>query len=256
MYNLNRLISPQILEELIRILPTPKQKPKGRKRCNKKALVLGIIYVLKRSVPWYDCPDFGASYSSCFRYFKEIQRRGNLKKIFKLKTFDKTNINVCSIDSSSVTSFRFKSGTGFDGKHKKCATKVSALADQNGLPADVVFGKGNIHDLHFVLPHMINTLGRAKKILNMDKGYTSLELRRKLRQKGIRVNMEMKSGDYTRKIGPKFKLNQAIYHTRFTIERLFGWLKSFKRCRLRQEFTMSSFKAFIYLSLIIILIRG
>ena len=256
MYNTNKLISPQVLEKLLDVLPTPKSKNTGRKRCDKKALVLGIVYVLKRSVPWYDCLNFGASYSSCFRYFREIQRRGYLKKIFKLLTLQKTDIKICSIDSTSVTSFRFNCGTGFDGKHKKCATKVSALADINGLPADIIFKKGNTHDLHFVLPHMINTQGRAKLVLNMDKGYTSLDLRRKLRQKKIKVNMEVKKNDYKHKIGPKFKLNQAIYNTRFTIERLFGWLKSFKRCRLRQEFTMSSFKAFIYLALIIVLIRG
>ena len=256
MYNINKLISPQVLETLLNVLPTPKQRPKGRRRCDKKALILGIIYVLKRGVPWYDCINFGASASSCFRYFKEIQRRGTLKKIFKLKTFDKTNINICSIDSTSITSFRFNHGTGFSGKHKKCATKVSTLADSNGLPADIIFGKGNIPDLNFVSAHMKNTRGRAKKILNMDKGYTSLQKRRELRKMGIKVNMEMRKGDYIRKIGPKFKLNKTIYTTRFTIERLFSWLKSFKRCRLRQEFTMSSFKGFIYLALIIILIKG
>lgn len=72
MYNINKLISPQVFEELLELLPTPKQRPKGRKRCDKRALVSGIIYVLKRSVPWYDCPNFGASASSCFRYFREI----------------------------------------------------------------------------------------------------------------------------------------------------------------------------------------
>jgi len=256
MYNINKLISPQVLEKLLNVLPTPKQQSKGRKRCDKKALVLGIVYVLKRDVPWYDCINFGASATSCFRYFKEIQRRGIPKKIFTLISHDKTDIKICSIDSTSITSFRFSCCTGFSGKHKKCATKVSVLADKNGFPADVLFEKGNIPDLDFVTPHMENTRGRAKKILNTDKGYTSLQKRRELRKMGIRVNMEMRKGDYIRKIGPKFKLNEELYHTRFTIERLFGWLKSFKRCRLRQEFTMSSFKAFIYLSLIIILIRG
>ena len=256
MYNINKLVLPQVLEELLELLPTPKQKKTGRRRCDKKALVLGIIFVLKRAVPWYDCYDFGASPSSCYRYFKGIQRQGKLKKIFKLLVKSKTDIKIASIDSSSVTSFRFNRGVGFDGKHKKYATKVSTLADINGLPADIVFGKGNIHDLNFVSSHIENVIGRAKKILNLDKGYTSLDLRRNLRQKGIRVNMETRTNDYIRKIGPKFKLNKEIYTTRFKIERLFGWLKSFKRCRLRQEFTMSSFKAFIYLSLIIILIRG
>jgi len=31
---------------------------------------------------------------------------------------------------------------------------------------------------------------------------------------GIRVNMEMRKGDYIRKIGPKFKLKQTLYDTR------------------------------------------
>lgn len=256
MYDINKLVSPQVLEGLLKLLPTLKTKRTGRKRCDKKALVLGIIYVLKRDVPWYDCINFGASASSCFRYFKETQRRGNFKKIFKLLTLQKTETKISSIDSTSVTSYRFNYCTGFSGKHKKSATKVSVLASQNGLPIDIIFGRGNIPDLNFVSIHIENTRGRAKKVLNMDKGYASLDKRRELRKMGIRINMEMRRGDYIRKIGPKFKLNKLIYNTRFTIERLFSWLKSFKRCRLRQEFTMSSFKAFIYLSLIIILIRG
>jgi len=68
MYDTNKLISPQVLEPLLNLLPTPKQNKVGRRRCDKLALVLGIIYVLKRSVPWYDCLNFGASSSSCYRY--------------------------------------------------------------------------------------------------------------------------------------------------------------------------------------------
>ena len=256
MYNINKLISPQVFEELLEYLPTPKQKKRGRKRIIKKYLISGIIQILVLGIPWRKMFDCGASPSSCYRYFKELQRRGIYEKFFKLKVSEKTNIEICSIDSTSVTSYRFNHGVGYDGKHKKHATKISALSDKNGFPADIVFGKGNVHDLNFVLPHIKNTQGRHKKVLNMDKGYTSLKLRRELRQKGIQVNMEIKSGDYIRKIGPKFKLKQTLYDTRFTIERLSGWLKSFKRCRLRQEFTMSSFKAFIYLALIIVLIRG
>ena len=256
MLYLNKLIQPEVLEVLLNLLPTPHQKPTGRKRCDHQSLILGIIYVLKTGIPWNLCPNFGASYSSCYRYFREIQRRGNLKKIFHLLTLTKTNLKITAIDSTSVTSFRFNYGSGFDGKHKKCATKISTLADSNRLPADIVFGKGNIHDLNFVPSHIKNTSGRVKKILNLDKGYPSLDLRRNLRQKGIKVNMEMRTNDYKRKIGPKFKINNTVYKLRFTIERLFSWFKSFKRCKFRTDFTMSSFKAFVYLSLIIILIRG
>lgn len=256
MYNINKLISPLVFEELLSKLPEPLQKDRGRRRCDKRSLISGVVQILVLGIPWRKLFDCGASASSCYRYFRELQRRGNLKKIFKLKTLEKTNISICSTDTSSITSFRFTRGVGYDGKHKKYATKVSALADKSGLPADVVFGKGNVHDLHFVVPHLENTVGRLKKILNTDKGYTSLKLRRDLRQKGIKLNMEIRRNDYKHKIGPKFKLNQTIYNTRFSIERLFSWLKAFKRCRLRQEYTMSSFKGFIYLALIIVLIRA
>ncbi|HCM82614.1 TPA: hypothetical protein DIS60_04615 [Patescibacteria group bacterium] len=46
-----------------------------------------------------------------------------------------------------------------------------------------------------------------------------------------------------------------IYKLRFLIERLNGWIKKFKRLKFRREYHVSSFKAFVYLALIIILLR-
>lgn len=255
MYDINKLITPQVSEELITLLPTPKQKNRGRKRCQKECLFNGIIQVLRLGIPWKNIYDCGASASSCHRYFRELTRRGLFKKVFKLLAIGKTNIIECSADTDSTTSYRFSHGVGQDGRHKKPATKISLLTDINGLPADVQFDKGNKSDPSFLPSHLKNTIGRRKKILNLDKIYVSLDLRREMRRRGTFVNMETRRGDYIRKIGPKFKLKEDKYKIRFLIERTFSWIENFKRCKFRLDYTLSSFKSWIYLALIIILIR-
>ena len=117
-------------------------------------------------------------------------------------------------------------------------------------------GKGSKHDLTFVPNHIEKTAGRRKGTLNLDKGYTSAPLRRDLRRKGTRVNMQMREGDYIRKRGPKFRFDEEKYKVRFEVERTNGWLKNFRGLRLRRERHAAMFRAFIYLALIIILLRN
>ena len=93
-------------------------------------------------------------------------------------------------------------------------------------------------------------------ILNLDKIYVSLALRRELRRKGTYVNMKTRDGDYIRKKGPKFRLKEDKYKVRFLIEKTFAWLENFRRVKYRVEYTLSSFKGFAYLALLIILIRS
>jgi len=241
---------------LCNLFPTPKQKSTGRPRVNKDLLVKGILTVLKYDIPWSQLNLEGVSGTTCWRYFNEIQRRGKLKLIQQTLSKSKLTLSSCSIDSSTATSFSFNSSTGWDGKHRKVGTKISILSDVNGLPFDIVFGKGNKSDLSFVNEHIENTSGVRKQVLNMDKGYTSIDLRRELRTKGIKVNMETKKNDYHHKKGPKFKVNYEEYSARFLLERTFGWLKAFKRIRTRKDRKIAMFKAFTYLAVIIVLIRN
>ena len=90
----------------------------------------------------------------------------------------------------------------------------------------------------------------------MDKVYASLELRREMRKRGCHVNMKMRRGDYTRKRGPKFKLDEEKYQVRFLVEKCFAWLENFRRVRIRREHRLAMFKAFVFLGLIIVLLRN
>lgn len=253
---INKLIKPPVFAQLLKLLPTPKQKRLGRRRCSKESLLWGILQVLKLGIPWSAINDCDCSYVSCYRYFRELQRRGKLQLVYETLVQEKTDITEAASDTTTSTSFRFRSLTGWDGKHKKIGTKISLLTDIKGLPADVSFGKGSKHDLHFIPVHQENTQGTRIKTLNLDKGYTSVDLRRNSRNSGTSINMEMRRGDYIAKRGPKFSFDKEKYKVRFLVERTNAWLKSFWRVRIRRDYKVSMFKAFVYLALIIILIRS
>lgn len=253
---MKNIVSEKVFNELLNLLPSQRQRRTGRKRCKKTALLKGILCVLKYDIPWNSLDIEGTSGASCWRYFNELQRRGYLKLISKALAKQYLNLDICSIDSSTATSFNFKALVGFNGKHKKYGTKISVLSDKNGLPFDIVFDKGSKHDLKFVPKHLANTRNTKKSILNMDKGYTSIDLRRNLSSKKIKVNMETRKNDYHHKKGPKFKLNQVIYKLRFNLEKTFGWLKAFRRIRTRKDHHSAIFKGFVYLGAIIVLVRS
>lgn len=255
MYDVTKLVSKKVWKKLLIILPTPRQKRLGRKKCRKEALLNGVLQVLVNAVSWWKIAECGCSYASCFRYFQELQRRGKLKLIYEVSAKEKTDIKEGALDTTTSTSFRFKRLTGWSAKHKKIGTKISLFSDKKGSPADVGFGKGNVHDGDFVGGHLKNTAGRRKRILNLDKIYASLQLRRSMRTKGIKINMQMRGKDYLRKRGPKFSFEASKYKVRFMIERLNAWLKNFWRIRIRRDRNPAMFKAFVYLGLIIVLIR-
>lgn len=256
MYDITKLVSNNVWKKLLKILPTPKQKKEGRRRCNKEALLNGILQFLVNGVAWNKIAHCGCSYTSCYRYFAELQRRGKLKLIYEALSQGKTDISEGAIDGTTATSFHFKRMVGWDGHHKKNGTKISIFSDILGLPADVEFGRGNNHDGDFVDGHIENTAGRRKKIINLDKIYAGLDLRRRMRRAGTKINMQMRSRDYRRKRGPKFKFEASKYKVRFLIERTNAWLKNFWRIRIRRDRNPAMFKAFVYLGLIIVLIRS
>ena len=256
MYDVTKLLPNPQLVRLLRLLPTPYQHQRGRKRCRKSSLVKGVLQVLVLGIPWYKMAACGCSFMSCYRYFKELQRRGYLRKIFQLLSLKKTNLCECAADTNTARSYRFPYQVGWDGRHKVNGTKISLLTDKEGLPADVIVATAKRHDSSFLDDHLKNTGRRRKKTLNLDKIYVSVDRRRLYRKRGIKINMQTRDGDYIRKRGPKFTFDPDKYRVRFKVERTFAWMENCKRVKYRLDRYISSYRAFVYLSLIIILLRN
>lgn len=256
MYEYTKLVQEEVWNKLLRILPTAKQRRLGRKKCKKEALLNGILQVLVNGVAWEKIADCGCGYASCWRYFNELQRRGKLKLIHQTLVKEKIDLTEGMIDTTTVDSFEFRYLTGWDGFNKKVGTKVSLFCDTEGLPADVAFGKGSLDDKKMLPEHMANTRGIRKKLINLDMKYMSIPLRRQMRMKGIRVNMKWRDQDFRRKRGPKYKFDEDKYAAQSLLERTNSWLKSFRAIRIRREYHSAMFKAFVYMALIVILIRS
>src|SRR3989338_2643083 len=256
MYDITKLLSRKVFDDLIKILPKPKQKRIGIKRCEFEAILNGILQVLVNGVAWGKIAESGSSYVTSYRYFKELQRRGKLKLILRELSKLKTDITEGSIYTTTASSFEFKHCTGWDGNNKKVGTKISVFSDNNGLPADVTFGKGNADDKSMLPGHIKNTVSRRKRKINLDMKYMSLALRRNMRKKGIKINMKVREQDYRRKRGPKFQFDEESYKRRFLLERTNGWIKAFRSLTLRRSYHIASFKALVYLAIIIILLRS
>jgi transposase len=154
------------LGETIIASTNPNQKKEGRRRCKKEALLNGILQVAVNGTAWQKIADCGCSGSSCYRYFQELQRRGKLKLIFNELARSKTDIEEGALDTTTASSFRFKMMTGWDAHHKKTGTKISLFTDKKESPADVGFGKADVHDGNFVDDHIKNRLKFQKVCLN------------------------------------------------------------------------------------------
>lgn len=79
-----RLTEPQwkLIEPL---LPEPKAQPgkRGRPPCSFRAVLDGILWVMRTGAPWHDMPSRYPSYQTCHRRFQQWVEDGTLEAVVK-----------------------------------------------------------------------------------------------------------------------------------------------------------------------------
>jgi transposase len=169
-------------------------------------------------------------------------------------------LNGLSIDGSLVQSFAFKEKTGYSGKHNKTGTKISTIADATGIPIAMVTAKGNIVDITLA-EDTVDSIRIAKSAIQgsdllADKGYDCLHFRIHSTEYGIVPYIPKRK---TTKVRDKhiwyYMYTKEKGKRRYVIERTNAWLKSFRRLRMRFDYTAASFEAFLYLAILVICVR-
>ena len=131
-----------------------------------------------------------------------------------------------------------------------------ALADSNGLPLSVSIADGSKHDVTLV----DQTLDEAfvdelpQKMIG-DKAFDSKKLAASLEEER---NMELVAplrGGERPSTRPQDGRAMRRYKRRWKVERLFAWLKRFRRLALRWEHKAQNFLGFLQLGCIMILLR-
>lgn len=250
-------------EFLLRELPTPRRKKRGRPRVSKEALVLGILQVHKTGCRWRDV-DSGCSGVSCWRYFTELQRRGVWEKVFQLsiKLKDKERKGQLvrkALDTKIIPSPKFKIGTGYSKKHATMGTKISLEVEERGGIDGAVLSKGNVHDQTLAKPTILDSSSNGAKradSLAADKGYDSADFRHWLRvRKTKHAIPERIYEKRKRRRGRPFGCRKEYWEIRYVIERTNGWLEGFRRIKFRYERKFSNFNGMVLLAAILINVR-
>src|SRR5258707_45797 len=93
--------------QVLKPLLTPKRRPDGRGRPwrDARAVLNGILWVLRTDAPWHDLPDRYPPYQTCHRRFQQWQRDGTLTRLLHalaedLRARGKLDLSETFIDAS------------------------------------------------------------------------------------------------------------------------------------------------------------
>jgi len=119
------------------------------------------------------------------------------------------------------------------------------------MPLSIIIGPGNEHDSKKLL-ELVGDLDWKPEQLYADAAYDTEHIRRGLESMGIEPNIPVNPRNGRR---PR-PYNVGLYRRmRPAVERLFGWIKSFRRIIIRYERLESTYKALTTIASIIIHLR-
>jgi transposase len=238
-------------------IPEPSQRKDGRGRPwkDRRAVLNGILWVLRTGAPWADLPDRYPPYQTCHRRFQQWVRSGILKMCSKglaveLKVRGLLNVREAFIDGSFAAAKRGTKG----GKTKRGkGTKIMVVADSHGLPVGLCTERASPHEVKLVNSTLVAmVILEAPQNRVGDDAYDSDKLDAELREVGIeliarhRSNRKNKSQD-----GRRFRPCRR----RWKIERLFAWLQNCRRLVVRYERYPNNSLGMLHLGCCLILMR-
>lgn len=231
----------EIIEPLLP--PMPPVGPKGgRPAVPHRAVLTGILFVLKTGIPWEDLPaEMGCGCGmTCWRRLRDWQADGTWDKIHRallarLRGADKIDWSRALIDSSSVRAAYGGAATGPSPVDRsKPGSKHHVMTDASGVPLASSVTAANRNDvtefapLFHKLPDVAGKAGRPRRkpdAVQGDQAYDSEPHRQGLRDMGVEPILPEKGIDDQSGLG----------EYRWPVERTLAWFHQNRRLRIRYE---------------------
>src|SRR5437762_1171810 len=132
-------------------IPEPAKRPdgKGRPRVESRAILDGILWVLRTGAPWEDLPDRYPAYQTCHRRFQEWRKLGVMEKLLHVLATDlfqrgKLDVSETFIDGTFASA---KKGVlAWVKRSGEKGPKIMAIADSSGLPLAVSIASASPHE--------------------------------------------------------------------------------------------------------------
>ena len=174
----------------------------GRRPLADRAVLTGILFVLRSGIPWNMLPrEMGCgSGTTCWRRLMRWQRAGVRKRLHavllaELRCRGRLDLAHAVVDSSSLRALpRGKKLDRSPPDRRKAGSKHHVLTDAHGIPLVAILTAANRHDITQLLPlldAMPPLRGRAgrpvrkPRLIQGDRGYDSQPHRDQLRHRGI-----------------------------------------------------------------------
>ena len=113
--------------EILNILipaPTPRRDGRGRPWKDRRAVLNGILWVLRTGAPWADVPDRYPSYQTCHRRFQQWVRSGVMKGILEALALDLRARGVLDVREAFIDASFAPAKKGAPRSEKQSAAKA------------------------------------------------------------------------------------------------------------------------------------
>jgi len=245
----------EVLRDLI---PEPERREDGRGRPwkDRRAVLNGVLWVLRTGAPWADVPDRYPSYQTCHRRFQQWVRSGIMRGVLEalaedLRIRGRLDVRETFIDGSFAPGEKGGSKVGKTKRGK--GTKIMVVSDCHGLPVAVAVESAAPHEVKLAESTLLQmVIPKPPQNLVGDNAYDSDKLDTRLKSYGIELISPHRSN---RKNRTQDLRRLRRYRRRWKIERLFAWLQNFRRLVVRYEQYAENFLGMLYLGCCLILLR-
>jgi len=248
------------------LLPAPART--GRPRAEDRRTIEGILYVLITGCRWQDLPrEYGAR-TTVWRRLKRWQEERVWERMWRaaLAALDQRgqlDWSMAFLDGSIAPAKNGGAKVGLTKKGK--GTKWMLVVDGNGLPLGFHLASASMAEVRLA-EQTLDTIGvsrprgrpkqRPHKLV-ADRGYDSAAFRRALRRRGIIMCIPPKRrpSSWRAKRGRPIVARKEDYRLRFTVERSFAWLGTYRRLLIRWEHLSSVYQGFFTIAASLVCLR-
>ncbi len=251
-----------VLEPLLGELPR-RADGRGRPWRDSRAVLNGILWILRTGAQWADLPERYPPYQTCHRRFQRWVRDGTLERVLEalardLKERGKLDLSECFIDGTFVAAKKGRlRGSDQAGQRYEAHGRSWAVADGAGLPVAVCAASAAPHEVTLVAATLnsrfVDDPPQPPQRLIGDRAYDADPLDVALAELGV----EMIAPHRRNRTTPKTQDGRPLrrFRRRWKVERLFAWLGNFRRLVVRYERYALNYLGFVQLGCIPILLR-
>ena len=236
--------------------PSPRPDGRGRPWKDARAVLDGVLYVLRTGCAWADLPESYPPKSTCHDRLPHWIRTG----VFEAALDDLADVladrglldlRECFIDGTFAPAKRGGPAVGKTKKGK--GSKIMAIVEADGWPVAITIDSANPHEVKLVEQTLeARFLEELPERLMGDNAYDSDALDANLATQGVEVIAPHRSNrQHQTQDGRPLRRQKR----RYKVERFFAWLQAFRRLLVRWEVKAENYLGFVNLACVLILLR-